>query len=576
MPAFPRLGPRTRLGAALALGLALLAPPAAAQAPGPGDSGAYLSSREAVLNRDFPAALPYLERQIATAPDNLPIREQLVISLMALGEMDRAADVAEPLVAAVPDNGVGNLALTAAAFARGDFAAVIALHERGADGNPLVEALTLAWAQLGQGRMTEALAALDDVSGATGLGPFALYCRALMLALAGDAEGALAILEDPDNGVRPALNRRGVLAHIQLLGLTERFDDALAMIDDEFGGANDPHLRRLAAAFGDRRSLPFDLISGPADGMAEVYAVLAAAIRNPQGAQDTLIYAQAALAINPRLSDARIILGQVFEELGQTELAEQAFAAVPEDDGFALIATLGRAQTLDALDRGDEAIAILRNAVAQNPESQIAATLLGDYLRQGGDHAGAIAAYTLALEALAARGQTPDWRLWFSRAVAHERSGQWPEAEADFRSALELEPGQPTVLNYLGYSLVERREKLDEALGMIERAVQGEPDSGYITDSLAWALFRLGRYEEAVAPMERAVALMPTDPVLNDHLGDVYWAVGREREAQFQWRRALSFGPHDDMDSDRLRRKLEVGLDQVLSEEGAEPLRPAR
>ena len=73
--------------------------------------------------------------------------------------------------------------------------------------------------------------------------------------------------------------------------------------------------------------------------------------------------------------------------------------------------------------------------------------------------------------------------------------------------------------------------------------------------------------------MERAVELMPVDPVLNDHLGDVYWAVGRTREADFQWRRALSFSEDNtDADPDRIRRKLEIGLDKVLAEEGAPPL----
>ena len=101
---------------------------------------------------------------------------------------------------------------------------------------------------------------------------------------------------------------------------------------------------------------------------------------------------------------------------------------------------------------------------------------------------------------------------------------------------------------------------------MIETAVQGQPDDGYITDSLGWVLYRLGRYEEAVTPMLRAVELTPDDPVINDHLGDVLWMVGRKREAEFQWRRALSFGPADDLDMDRIRKKLEVGLDKVLAD----------
>ena len=79
--------------------------------------------------------------------------------------------------------------------------------------------------------------------------------------------------------------------------------------------------------------------------------------------------------------------------------------------------------------------------------------------------------------------------------------------------------------------------------------------------------------------MERAAELMPVDPVVNDHLGDVLWAVGRFTEAEFQWKRALSFvdkeNPSPDIDPDRIRRKLEVGLDMVLEEEGAPPLEVA-
>jgi len=109
---------------------------------------------------------------------------------------------------------------------------------------------------------------------------------------------------------------------------------------------------------------------------------------------------------------------------------------------------------------------------------------------------------------------------------------------------------------------------------MIEEAVAGEPDSGAIVDSLGWVLFRLGRHDEAVVHLERAAALEPVDPVINDHLGDAYWAVGRLREADFQWRRALSFGPEED-EAARIRRKIELGLDAVLVEEGSPPLSPA-
>jgi Flp pilus assembly protein TadD len=193
---------------------------------------------------------------------------------------------------------------------------------------------------------------------------------------------------------------------------------------------------------------------------------------------------------------------------------------------------------------------------------------LGDALRVAERYPEAAEAYGRAL-ALVDTPRQPHWVLFYTRAIANERAGQWDAAEADFRKALELQPDQPMVLNYLGYSMVEQRRNLDEALGMIERAAAGQPDDGYITDSLGWVYFRLDRFEDALDPMLRAVELVPDDPILNDHLGDVLWKVGRKREAEFQWRRALSFGPAEDLDMDRVRNKLDVGLDKVLEEEAA-------
>jgi len=540
------------------------------------DAGAYLAAREAGLSRDFPVSIPFLDRLLDVQPDDLGVREQLILAHLALGQFDQAAALSPPLLAADPGNAGAALALVVDGFARQDHAAVLAVQDAGGQGNPLLDGLATAWAQLGQGRVTEALATLDDVSERQGAEVFVQFCRSLMLALVGDAEGALAIIEDPAGITRDALNRRGTIAYVQLLGLVDRFDDALAVIDARFGGATDPELQRMRTAYADGQSLPFDLITNPEQGMAEVYALMAGAILSPQSQRDALLYAQAALAINPLLSDARIITGQIFEAFGLLDLAAETYGMIAQDDGFALVAAMGLAQTLESQGEMDRAIEVLGSAVARHPDNQIAPQLLGDFLRRAGRHDEAIAAYTAAIDGMRAQGRDPGWQLWFARAVSHERSGQWDPAEADFRAALDIEPDQPTVLNYLGYSLVERREKLDEALEMIERAVAGEPDSGYIVDSLAWALFRLGRYDEALPHMERAVELMPADPILNDHLGDVYWSVGRKREAQFQWRRALSFGPHDDLDMDRVRRKLEVGLDQVLVEEGADPLHPGR
>jgi tetratricopeptide (TPR) repeat protein len=124
---------------------------------------------------------------------------------------------------------------------------------------------------------------------------------------------------------------------------------------------------------------------------------------------------------------------------------------------------------------------------------------------------------------------------------------------------LELAPGEPLVLNYLGYSWIDQGLNLKEGMNLIEKAVALKPDDGYIVDSLGWAHFKLGNYREAVRYLERSVELRPDDPILNDHLGDALWKAGREREARFQWDQALSLSPEPD-DAEKIKAKLAEGL----------------
>ncbi len=540
-----------------------------------GTAGAFLAAREAGMRNDMARAIPYLERILRANPDNLGALENASVSAFSIGEYDRAAEHAAHLAALDPSNRAAALILLAEAFQAEDYATALAITEGEVEIHPLLDELARAWAHMGEGRMSEALDLLDELSGQPGMAAFARYCRALALSLVGDVEGALAIIEAPEDGVAQTLNRRGYHAYAQLLGLSQRFDDALDLIDAVFSGSTDAGVAAMRAAYEAENALPFDLITTPAEGMAEVLAVMANAIRSAQNPHEALIYAHAAVRVNPALTDAQLMIGQILEDLGQPEQALDAYASIPEGDGFSMAARMGQAQVLETLGDMEAAIAELTDLAAEHPQSHVAVQVLGDFQRRDTQFDAAITSYTQAFALMEAQGISPNWQTWFSRAVAYERSRRWPEAEADFRAALEIEPNQATVLNYLGYSLVERGESLDEALEMIERAVAAEPDSGYITDSLAWALFRLGRYEEAVPHMERAVELEPTDPILNDHLGDVYWVVGRQREARFQWRRALSFGPSEDMNSELIYRKLDIGLEAAREEFDEPPLRLA-
>ena len=135
----------------------------------------------------------------------------------------------------------------------------------------------------------------------------------------------------------------------------------------------------------------------------------------------------------------------------------------------------------------------------------------------------------------------------------------WPQAEPNFKRALELNPDQPQVLNYLGYSWVDMNMNLKEGLAMIQKAVDLRPSDGYIVDSLGWAFYRIGNFEDAVKNLERAIDLKPEDPTINDHLGDAYWRVGRTLEAKFQWAHARDLKPEPE-ELPKIEAKIENGL----------------
>nr|WP_255714109.1 tetratricopeptide repeat protein [Pelagibacterium xiamenense] len=252
-------------------------------------------------------------------------------------------------------------------------------------------------------------------------------------------------------------------------------------------------------------------------------------------------------------------LGDILSGAGRYDAANDIYAGIPEDSPLRTSALISIAENFDAQDRHEEAISRLRNIINGDPDNIEALGALGDILRYDEQWEGAAEAYSQLLEAI--DGERPrDWRFYYVRGIAYERSGNWDAAETDFLHALQLNPDQPQVLNYLGYTWVDKGMNLDAALEMIQRAVEMQPRDGYIIDSLGWAYYKLGRIEDAVAELERAVSLLPNDPELNDHLGDAYWMAGRRREALFQWRIAIDVDEEGTVTT-RARPKLVNGLD---------------
>jgi tetratricopeptide (TPR) repeat protein len=540
-------------------------------------SGAYLAGRQATSQNDFSNASTYFVKALARDRTNPELMEGAVSSLLALGEIQKAVPIAKAIEQLELRSQTASMVLIADLVMNKNFDGVIARADDNGGIGPLVDTLVSAWAKLGQGKAAAAFEEFDVVAEQPGMYGFATYHKAMAFAVVGDFEGANNLFSS-SNADGASATRRGAMARAEVLSQLDRNADAVQSLRLAFGNATDPELDALLEALEAGTMVPFTHATSASDGIAEVFYSLAGALRGEADADYTLLYARLAYSLRTDHIDALLLSAELLEELGQFDLAIDAYKKVPGTDTASHAAELGRAAALRSSGKPDAEIEVLAQIARRFPDMAIVHSTLGDALRNQDEFVDAVASYDRALE-LVPEGSRGRWFIHYARAIAHERLDNWEQAEADFRAALDLNTDHPQVLNYLGYSMVEKQINLAEALDMIERAVAARPDSGFIVDSLGWVLYRLGRYDEAVAHMERAVELMAVDPVVNDHLGDVYWAVGRKREAEFQWSRALSFVDPTEVDGeadpDRMRRKLEIGLDAVLLEEGAEPLKVA-
>jgi len=529
-----------------------------------GFAGAFLAAKSANFANDYEDAAYYYTQAMIAEPENGFIMQGGLFAFVASGSVPAAEAIAIKMAASGFRDEYAHTVMITGAFAREDYSAALGLMaDPNYEINPLITQLLSGWALIGMGEVDAGIGALVAQNENEAITAFGLYNKGLALAYLGRLDEAEAVFAAGGAYV----NRGAVLAHAQLLAALNRSDDALSLMMTGPGRTfTDRESDALRVQLAAGEAVRFTRIRAPQDGAAETFLVLGDALNGDESKRLALFYARLATYLQPDNAEALLLIGDILTGQLQFALALKAYDAVPNDDPLALNAKMGRA--LNLRKNGDliGAIETLRAALEIKPDGISLWQSLGDVLRQNGDLAEARDAYTKSIALLPAPDIRPAWQLYYARAIVEHRADNWPAAEADFRQALALNPNQPDALNYLGYSLVERGEKLDEALGMIETAAKAKPDSGAIADSLGWVYYQLGRFEEAEAAMEIAVQLLPVDPILSDHFGDVLWMVDRKREARFQWRRALSYGP-EESDAVRIRDKLARGLDAVLADE---------
>ena len=274
--------------------------------------------------------------------------------------------------------------------------------------------------------------------------------------------------------------------------------------------------------------------------MAQAYA----ANKDLKGAIATL---QEVLEVEPRVAAA---LGEYQAEAGLlTDAAESytlALAVQPRSRELKLrrIAVL-----LDAKDYRSAA-AFAAEARKQHPDDVRFVRLQARALFDGGDRSGAI-----ALLEQATKDAPRDTGTLFTLADVYADAGRGPDAERVLRQIVAIEPTNANALNYLGYLLAVRGEQLDEAITLVQRALETEPENGAYLDSLGWAHFRKGNLNDAEKYLVAAAKQLPENSEIQDHLGDLFARRGRLAEAIAAWTQALD-GDGQDVDKAAIEKKI--------------------
>lgn len=530
--------------------------------------GAYLAGRIAEIDNNLPVAIAYYRQALVFDPSNQPMKRDLLLSYLTDGQLDEALPFARALKNEPEVERFSRVVLAIKSFNDKHYRTArtnLKLTQQ-SEMDRLATGLMTAWTFFGEGRPKDALAAVTKLDGPVWYDLFKTYTSALIADSAGQTKEAdkfyaQAVADKEGGSAAPDTYERIIYSYADFKQRQGDKAGAIKLVEDaEQILSGRVILREVRQKLEAGEKLD-PQVRTPQQGAAEVLYSLGTAINRGGAEAFATIYLQMSNELRANNDATLFQLGDIAAKLRQPEKAIQYYGRVAEKSPYKRDAEMQQALNLADTGKPDEAIEHLKNNLRSNDKDNRSYLALGGVYAQKEDWANAAKTYDQAVAELKEPSRQ-DWPVFYQRGIAYERLKEWDKAEPNFRKALELFPNQPQVMNYLGYSWVDRGENLEEAMLMIRKAVEMRPQDGYIVDSLGWAYYKLGRYNEAVVELEKAVKLRPEDPTINDHLGDAYWQAGRGLEATFQWNHAIA-GKPEPAELAKIEKKLKHGLTQT-------------
>ncbi|RCL02807.1 MAG: Tetratricopeptide repeat protein [Candidatus Tokpelaia sp. JSC188] len=537
-------------------------------------SGAYLAGLVATEENNIDVATDYFRQALSYEPENTLVKQKLLFTSLLSGKFKEAVNLATTSLHNDNDiKRVARLLLSADAFNRQRFREAKSNIQHLDFGliDRLTSTLLSAWADYGIGNFQSACRQLEQLEGPSWYELFRNYHLALMHALNGQKQAAeqsfQQSIKDQEGSIAiPDIYERVIIAYTSFKLLNNERQEAIKVLKHAETILLGRNTLRIFREQIEKCKNPGHFISKAAAGAAEAIYNIGTIINYAGGGVYACIYLNIALAMRPGNDAILLQLADLAIKSHQLDQAIIFYQDVAKQSPYFHDASLRLSLNLADIGEFDKAISNLNYLTALYPEdTQFLLALSSIYMHNF--------RYTEAAKVFDHIMEQPNinqkdrWSLFYQRGIVYEQLKEWNKAEIEFRKALKLYPEHPEVLNYLGYSLIDRNIKLDEALAMVCKAAELRPQDGYIIDSLGWAYYKLGHYRNAVSELEKAIKLRPEDSTINDHLGNAYWKVGRRREATFQWNHALADNS-DPVKRIHIQEKLLHGLKERVTVTG--------
>ena len=294
------------------------------------------------------------------------------------------------------------------------------------------------------------------------------------------------------------------------------------------------------------------------EGLSALHVRISAALLEQNLKNQALVLARIALWYSPDDEPAKLMLANALAAQGLNQQASALAQTIMPTSLYWPQAVKQRVANLAPA----EATILAQKAARDWPKSVDLALLAAQTEELTGDLPSALARYRSIVENAATGGVSPRQRAHYHLLLASalDKAGNWNDARVQLDLALVLDPNNAQILNYLGYSLLERNQDVARASAMVRKAFEFAPGSTAIMDSMGWAHFQTGEFAQAVTLLENAAKASGNDLAINEHLGDAYWRSGRMRDARYAWRVASQTAEGEI--ASRLAGKIDIGLPQ--------------